>query len=179
MRTRWPLLLSVLLAVPACQGDIGDLNVGQGYGGSASPGGPGAAGTGGSITPAGAAGATGTAGAAGLAGATGTAGATGITGAAGVTGTTGVAGATGTAGSPGTTGAAGTGAPPPLVQCTPGADPGVTPLTRLSALQYRNTVRGLLAASGLASLETEIAQTLAGYPDDSTLTPGRSTTDSR
>ena len=30
--------------------------------------------------------------------------------------------------------------------CQPTADPGVTPLTKLSTLQYRNTVRDLLAA---------------------------------
>jgi len=51
--------------------------------------------------------------------------------------------------------------------CRPAAGPGVTPLTKLSTLQYRNTVRDLLAASGLGSLATEIAPALAGVPDDS------------
>jgi hypothetical protein len=48
-------------------------------------------------------------------------------------------------------------------------DPGVAPLTKLSTVQYRNTVRDLLAASGLGPLATEIAPALAGVPDDSTI----------
>jgi hypothetical protein len=54
--------------------------------------------------------------------------------------------------------------------CQPTADPGVTPLVKLSTVQYRNTVRDLLASSGLASLATEIAPALAGVPDDSLVT---------
>src|SRR5262245_22984107 len=74
---------------------------------------------------------------------------------------------TGSVGSPGSsTAAGGRGGPGAMTgsggatsfgSCQPAADPGVTPLTKLSTLQYRNTVRDLLAASGLASLATEIA----------------------
>jgi hypothetical protein len=52
--------------------------------------------------------------------------------------------------------------------CTTSADPGITPLGRLSALQYRNTIRDLLAASGLASLAGELGSVLGGVPEDST-----------
>ncbi|MEP6652712.1 MAG: hypothetical protein ABJA82_05110, partial [Myxococcales bacterium] len=48
-------------------------------------------------------------------------------------------------------------------------DPGVSPLTKLSTIQYRNTVRELLTASGLTAVATEAAPALAGIPDDSTL----------
>jgi hypothetical protein len=56
----------------------------------------------------------------------------------------------------------------PFGACQQTADPGVTPLTKLSTVQYRNTVRDLLASSGLASLADEIAPALAGLPDDTT-----------
>jgi hypothetical protein len=50
-----------------------------------------------------------------------------------------------------------------------GGEPGVTPLMKLSTLQYRNTVRDLLAASGLAAITAEVAAPLAAIPDDSTV----------
>src|SRR2546423_5633951 len=82
---------------------------------------------------------------------------------------------TGSVGSPGSSAAAGGSGGPGAMpggagggtafgSCQPGADPGVTPLTKLSTVQYRNTVRDLLASSGLASLTTEIAPALAGVP---------------
>ncbi len=75
-------------------------------------------------------------------------------------------GGTGAAGTSGATGGASFGL------CQPGAnlDPGIAPLRKLSTLQYRNTVRDLLVASGLATLATEIAPSLAGVPDDSSIT---------
>ena len=50
-----------------------------------------------------------------------------------------------------------------------GGEPGVTPLIKLSTLQYRNTVRDLLAASGLASLADRGRADAGGVPDDSTV----------
>ena len=50
-----------------------------------------------------------------------------------------------------------------------GGEPGVTPLVKLSTVQYRNTVRDLLAASGLSAVATEVAPMLDAVPDDSTV----------
>lgn len=50
-----------------------------------------------------------------------------------------------------------------------GGEPGVTPLMKLSTLQLRNTVRDLLAASGLSAITTEVSGQLAAIPDDSTV----------
>jgi hypothetical protein len=55
----------------------------------------------------------------------------------------------------------------PALTCKPGEDPGATPLLRLSALQYRNTVKDLLAMSGVAAAATDVATQLAEVPDDS------------
>jgi len=52
----------------------------------------------------------------------------------------------------------------------PGADPGPAPLMKLSTVQYRNTVRDLLAATGLGSLSAAVAPLLASVPEDSPLT---------
>jgi hypothetical protein len=52
---------------------------------------------------------------------------------------------------------------------TGGGEPGVSPLMKLSTIQYRNTVRDLLAASGLSAVATEVAPKLAAIPDDSTV----------
>ena len=67
----------------------------------------------------------------------------------------------------GTTGAGGTGSQNPDLTCAPGADPGMTPLLRLSALQYRNTVKDLLAMSGVAAAAADVTTQLAAVPDDS------------
>src|SRR5882672_731445 len=66
------------------------------------------------------------------------------------------------AGSPGTgpggtTVVGGSGSQNPVLTCAPGADPGATPLLRLSALQYRNTVKDLLTMSGVAAAATDVA----------------------
>ena len=59
--------------------------------------------------------------------------------------------------------------PTPLpTSCQPGAEPGPTPLMKLTTIQYRNTVRDLLAASGAAMVTTEIRDLLAAIPEDST-----------
>jgi hypothetical protein len=50
-----------------------------------------------------------------------------------------------------------------------GGEPGATPLMKLSTVQYRNTVRDLLAASGLGAVATEVAPMLTAIPDDSTI----------
>jgi hypothetical protein len=72
-----------------------------------------------------------------------------------------------TAGTPGT---GGTGAPMPPsgapVACQPG-EPGPTPLQRLTTRQYRNTVRDLLAASGVGTVADEVRDLLAAIPEDS------------
>lgn len=48
-------------------------------------------------------------------------------------------------------------------------EPGVTPLMKLSTLQYRNTVRDLLSASGLSDVAGELSSQLAAVPDDSSV----------
>jgi len=50
-----------------------------------------------------------------------------------------------------------------------GGEPGASPLIKLSTIQYRNTVRDLLTASGLPDVATEVAPMLAAIPDDSTV----------
>jgi hypothetical protein len=77
----------------------------------------------------------------------------------------GPAGAAGGAGGPG--GPGGSGPARPVCQAT--ADPGATPLFRLSTLQYRNTVRDLLAASGVGMVADELKEPLGAIPDDSTV----------
>lgn len=73
------------------------------------------------------------------------------------------------------TGGAGAGSPPPTTTdafgtCPAGGgEPGVSPLIKLSTIQYRNTVRDLLGASGLDAVATEVAPMLAAIPDDSTV----------
>jgi len=84
---------------------------------------------------------------------------------------------TGSSGAGGTGATAGTGASTPI-PTTPaafgtcpsnGGEPGPTPLLKLSTIQYRNTVRDLLSASGLSAVATEVAPMLAAIPDDSTV----------
>lgn len=72
---------------------------------------------------------------------------------------TGATGGGGTSGNP---------TPEAALDCT--TDPGVAPLRRLSTIQYQNTVRDLLAASGLASLQAALGPLLDAVPADSTLT---------
>ena len=78
----------------------------------------------------------------------------------------------GTAGGGGSSGSSGTGTStdPALFGDCPDGDPaaGVTPLSKLSTVQYRNTVNDLLAASGLDDVVTEVSARLASVPDDST-----------
>lgn len=45
--------------------------------------------------------------------------------------------------------------------------PGVTPLLKLSTAEYKNTVRDLLAASGIGQMPASVASKLASVPDDS------------
>jgi len=112
-------------------------------------------------------------------GASGGSAAAGGKGGGGSGGQAGSAGESGTGtsgGSGGTTGGGGSGAagtsgvvPPSAFGDCPGADaePGATPLSKLSTLQYRNTVRDLLVASGLSDVASEVTQELAAVPDDS------------
>ena len=105
--------------------------------------------------------------ASGLLGCNGTVGGHGSgtagTGAVGITGTGGASGGAG-----GTTPAPTT--PDMFGTCpTGGGQPGASPLIKLSTIQYRNTVRDLLAASGLPDVATEVAPMLAAIPDDSTV----------
>ena len=79
-------------------------------------------------------------------------------------GTTGMGGTGGTGNSPLPTTPAAFGTCPPA-----GGEPGVTPLLKLSTVQYRNTVRDLLGASGLAAVAAEVAPMLAAIPEDSTV----------
>jgi len=78
----------------------------------------------------------------------------------------------GTAGGGGASGTSGTGTAtdPAEFGACPAGDPaaGVTPLAKLSTVQYRNTVHDLLTASGLDDVATEVTARLASVPDDST-----------
>lgn len=78
-------------------------------------------------------------------------------------------GAKGGPSAPSNTGGTGPSATGPAILCKAGADPGPTPMLKLSTLQYRNTVRDLLNASGLQAVNTEVKDLLAAIPDDSTL----------
>jgi hypothetical protein len=51
--------------------------------------------------------------------------------------------------------------------CDQGAAPGVSPLMKLSTLQYKNTVRDLLTSVGAGAVEPSIDGLLASIPDDS------------
>jgi hypothetical protein len=51
--------------------------------------------------------------------------------------------------------------------CDDGAEPGPTPLLKLTTAQYRNTVRDLLTALGAGALVDRLAPQLARVPDDS------------
>jgi hypothetical protein len=87
-------------------------------------------------------------------------------------------GATGTGGSSdngGSGNAAGSGGtssmtdPSRFGKCpTDAPEPGITPLSKLSSAQYRNTVRDLLAASGLGDVSQGLTGLLAAVPDDGT-----------
>jgi Protein of unknown function (DUF1588)/Protein of unknown function (DUF1592)/Protein of unknown function (DUF1595)/Protein of unknown function (DUF1585)/Protein of unknown function (DUF1587) len=89
-------------------------------------------------------------------------------------------GGSGRGGSGPTAGAAGTGpmstggsgatsgtGPAAPVACQPGGEPAPTALRRLSTRQYRNTVRDLLAGSGLRIVADEARDLLAAMPEDS------------
>jgi len=93
-------------------------------------------------------------------------GTSGSGGASGSSGTKGSAGGGGDSGSSGT----GSSTDPALFGECPDGDPeaGVTPLAKLSTVQYRNTVRDLLVASGLDAVVSEVTPKLASVPDDST-----------
>ncbi len=53
------------------------------------------------------------------------------------------------------------------VTCDTGAAPGVSPLMKLSTVQYRNTVRDLLQAVGAGSVLPSVQTLTASIPDDS------------
>ncbi len=80
---------------------------------------------------------TGGAGASGTAGTTSAAGSTGAVGPMGAAGSMGVAGSTGAAGS-------GSGGAPPVSACNGTIKPGRSPLRRLNAVEYDNTVQDLM-----------------------------------
>jgi hypothetical protein len=80
----------------------------------------------------------------------------------------------GAAGSGGNVGGAGPGEVPVgtnpggvTVMCDKGAAPGVSPLMKLSTLQYQNTVKDLLTSVGAAAVLPSIDGLLASIPDDS------------
>jgi hypothetical protein len=128
----------------ACKGNIGDLTA-TGQAGAGGPGGAGNPGSGGSGPGAGGSG-------------------PGAGGSGPGAGGSGPGTGGGTGNTPGMTTPAAFGACP-----SGGGEPGVTPLMKLSTLQYRNTVRDLLAASGLSAVTGEVATRLAAIPDDSTV----------
>lgn len=140
--------LSVLPAA-ACTGVVSGAGASAG-GGSGSGGAPGASGS-------------------GAATGTGTGSVSGVGG--GPSGTGNAPGA-GSGGTP----AAGTGGATPAAPAmfgtcpSDGGEPGPTPIMKLSTIQYRNTVRDLLAASGVAAVTDDLGTMLAAVPEDSTVT---------
>lgn len=57
--------------------------------------------------------------------------------------------------------------PPPMTANCAGTPPAAeVPLQRLTAVQYRNTVRDLLAGSGLGDVIKDVEPALGGVPDD-------------
>jgi hypothetical protein len=109
---------------------------------------------------------------AGTAGKSGTSGGSsgngsGGSGTGGDTSASGGSGGT-SAGSSGSSGSSGNGgAPSQFGECpSSDAEPGVTPLSKLSSAQYRNTVVDLLAAQGLEEVASELATELGSVPDD-------------
>src|SRR4051794_26854090 len=81
-----------------------------------------------------------------------------------------VAGTAGTTGGTGTAGSAPVPTSPDLFGACPsgGGEPGVSPLVKLSTIQYRNTVRDLLAASGPSAGGPEKGPRLAASPGATT-----------
>ncbi|HTQ08043.1 MAG TPA: DUF1592 domain-containing protein [Polyangiaceae bacterium] len=150
-----PSLLSVVaLLAGACTGTIKE-NVGADAdsGGNASS-------TGGS----GGSGAT----ASGQSGTTSASGANGGT-SAGSGGTASGSSGSGGSGTSGSSGTSATSDPSAFGTCPTGnPDPGVTPLSKLSTVQYRNTVLDLLEATGLDDLTDSVTPLLEAVPDDST-----------
>src|SRR6188768_3929749 len=53
------------------------------------------------------------------------------------------------------------------ISCDKGAAPGVSPLMKLSTLEYKNTVKDLLTSVGAAAVLPSIDGLLASIPDDS------------
>src|SRR5215217_5954583 len=53
------------------------------------------------------------------------------------------------------------------ITCDQGAAPGVSPLMKLSTLEYRNTVKDLLTSVGAAAVLPALDGLLASIPDDS------------
>jgi hypothetical protein len=104
-----------------------------------------------------------------------------IGGAAGRSGGNGAPNGSSGGGGPGASGTGDPGSVPPgpgavppgtnpggvTVKCDANAAPGVTPLLKLSTLEYRNTVRDLLGATGAPTLATSLAPLLTAVPDDS------------
>ena len=70
-------------------------------------------------------------------------------------------------GGPGSDGPVGANPGGAALTCDMGADPGVSPLLKLSTVQYRNTVRDLLAAVGASAALPSVQGPLASVPDDS------------
>jgi len=82
--------------------------------------------------------------------------------------------AAGTGGSSGNVGGTGPGEVPVgtnpggvTIMCDEGAAPGVSPLMKLSTLEYKNTVKDLLTSVGAAAVLPSLAGLLASIPDDS------------
>src|SRR5450432_327779 len=70
-------------------------------------------------------------------------------------------------GGPGSGGPGGVNPGGATLSCDMGADPVVSPLMKLSTVQYRNTVRDLLAAVGANAALPSVQAPLASVPDDS------------
>jgi hypothetical protein len=76
-------------------------------------------------------------------------------------------GASGAAGSGGTSDVPPGSNPGGIMPVCEATEPGATPLMKLSTLQYKNTVRDLLAMSGAASLIDRVESALDAVPSDS------------
>jgi len=153
---------SLGLFVLACHGSIKDDMPAEGYGAA-----PGSGATSGSSS-----GSSGTAGASGASGSSGsTSGGSSNGGSAnGSGGSSGSSSGSSTGGTSGSSGSTSATTDPSLFgKCPDGEpEPGVSPLSKLTTVQYRNTVRDLLVGSGLDAVVGEVTSKLASVPDDST-----------
>jgi hypothetical protein len=159
-------LSGAAFVLAACHGTIQDDVPADGYGAA-----PGAGAASGST--AGSSGTSGSSGASGSSGRQGSGGSSsgGNSGSSGGSaGTSAGSSGSSSAGSSGSSAGTSATTDPSLFGACPDGEPepGVSPLAKLTTVQYRNTVRDLLVGSGLDAVVGEVMGPLGSVPDDST-----------